>query len=493
AFDAIVFGEIDAGRWMAGSENFVRTRSFGGPAETEADRGPVHVAVVYAEDGTVSAYRDGRPYGAPYKSTGPRTFKAGEAEVVFGLRHSPAGGNRLLAGVIRRAQLYDRALGPAEVAASAAAGQVGPDEIAARLPEGRRARYAGLLAAARAQRELLARLPAKVYAVAPRQPEVAHVLLRGDPARPGAVVTAGGVRAVGGPGADFGLPPDAPEAECRRRLAAWVTHPKNPLFARVIVNRLWHHHFGVGLVDTPNDFGFNGGRPSHPELLDWLAAELAAGGWRLKRLHRLMVTSAAYRQASAWDGRAARIDAGDRLLWRKAPRRLEAEAVRDAALHVAGRLDLRMGGPGFQDTRQVRAPGTSAILYLPADGDGEGPRRRSLYRVWSRGGRDRLLDVFDCPDPSATAPSRAVTTTPLQALALLNNALVLRTARDFAERLEREAGGDVGRQVRRAYLLAYGRPPNAAEAELATRAVRAHGLAVLARAIFNSNEFLSVD
>src|SRR5207248_7868666 len=125
AFDAIVFAEIDPGRWMAGSEGFTRTRGFGGPAETEADRRPVHVAVVYAEDGTVTGYRDGRPYGAPYKSSGPQLFKAGETEVVFGLRHSPPQGNRLLAGVLCRAQLYDRALSPAEVAASAAAGHVG--------------------------------------------------------------------------------------------------------------------------------------------------------------------------------------------------------------------------------------------------------------------------------------------------------------------------------------------------------------------------------
>jgi hypothetical protein len=478
---------------LAGSDNFVRTRGFGGPAEAEANRRPVHVAIVYAEDGTVSAYRDGRPYGAAYRTSRPRHFKAGESEVVFGLRHSPAGGNRMLAGVIRRARLYDRALSPAEVAASAAAGDVGPDVIAARVPEERRARYTELLAAVRAQRESLARLPAKVYAVTPRQPEVAHVLLRGDTTRPGEVVTAGGVRAVAGPDADFGLPPDAPEAERRRRLADWVTHPKNPLFARVIVNRLWHHHFGVGLADTPNDFGFNGGRPSHPALLDWLAAELVRGGWSLKHLHRLIVTSAAYRQGAGWSAEAARLDAGNRLLWRKSPRRLEAEAVRDAALHVAGRLNPRMGGPGFQDTRQVRAPGTSAVLYLPADGDGEELRRRSLYRVWSRGGRNRLLDAFDCPDPSATAPSRPVTTTPLQALAMLNNTLVLRTAGDFADRLKREARGDVGRQVRRAYLLAYGRRPTAEEAELAERVVRVHGLAVLTRAIFNSNEFLYVD
>jgi hypothetical protein len=236
-------------------------------------------------------------------------------------------------------------------------------------------------------------------------------------------------------------------------LAEWITHPKNPLFARVIVNRLWNYHFGIGLVDTPNDFGFNGGRPSHPELLDWLAAELAENGWRLKQLHRLIVTSATYRQGALWNESAARVDAGNRLLWRKSPRRLEAETVRDATLFVAGRLRSRMGGPSFQDVRQVHAAGTAAIIYLPAD-TSEEPQRRTLYRMWSRGGRNRLLDAFDCPDPSTTAPSRAVTTTPLQALTMLNNAFVLHMSRHLAKRIEGEAGGNVDRQIQRAYRLA---------------------------------------
>jgi hypothetical protein len=333
----------------------------------------------------------------------------------------------------------------------------------------------------------------KLYAVAPRQPEPTHLLVRGNSSQPGEVVSSAGIGAIGGLRADFGLASDAPEAERRRKLAAWIAHPKNPLFARVIVNRLWHYHFGIGLVDTPNDFGFNGGRPSHPELLDWLAAELAANGWRLKHLHRLIVTSATYLQASSWNASAAQVDAGDRLLWRKSLRRLEAETVRDATLQVAGLLSLRMGGPGFRDTQLVRAPGTAAVIYLPVESGGEEFHRRTLYRVWSRGGRNRLLDAFDCPDPSTTAPSRAVTTTPLQALAMLNNAFVLRMSRHFAERLQREAGADVDRQVRRAYLLAYGRPPKDEEAKLAQRVVSKHGLAVLARAIFNSNEFLYVD
>jgi hypothetical protein len=205
------------------------------------------------------------------------------------------------------------------------------------------------------------------------------------------------------------------------------------------------------------------------------------------------VLSATYRQAGTWNEAAARVDAGDRLLWRKAPLRLEAEEVRDAVLRVSGRLDLTLGGPSFQDFAVRQAPGTPALLYAPLDSAGDEFTRRTLYRAWARGGRSRLLDALDCPDPAATAPSRAVTTTPLQALALLNNALVLREADRFAERLRRDAGADVDAQVRRAYLLAYGRPPDAGESARAGAAVRQHGLAVLARAIFNSSEFLFVD
>jgi hypothetical protein len=494
-FDAVVFGEVEPGRWMAGSDNFRRTQSFHGPEEAEADRRPVHVAVTYAEDGTVTAYRNGRVYGTPYRAADVVTFKAGQAQVLFGLRHAPAEGNRMLAGTVHRARLYDRALNPAEVAASAGVDSdyVAPEAITARLSPEKRPRHGRLLGRVREEEALLDPAGRKVYAVTPLQPEVAHVLLRGNPQQPGEVVSAGGVTAVPGRSADFGLAPDAPDGERRRRLAAWVTDPRNPLFARVIVNRLWHYHFGVGLVDTPNDFGFNGGRPSHPELLDWLAAELVERGWSLKQLHRAIVLSATYRQAAAWDESAARVDAGDRLLWRKAPLRLEAEMVRDAVLSVSGRLELTLGGPSFQDFVVSKAPGTTANLYVPVDAPDAGSNRRTLYRAWARGGRSRLLDTLDCPDPAATAPSRAVTTTPLQALALLNNALVLREAEQFAERLRREAGPDVDAQVRRAYLLAYGRPPDAGELARARAAVREHGLAVLARAIFNSSEFLFVD
>src|SRR5262249_6844411 len=159
-----------------------------------------------------------------------------------------------------------------------------------------------------------------------------RLLLRGDVNNPSEVVAPGGLRAVPGVVPDFGLPPDAPDADRRRKLAEWVSSPHNPLFARVIVNRVWHYHFGAGLVDTPNDLGFNGGRPSHPELLDRLAAEFRDNGLSLKKLHRLIVTSTTYRQASAVRKDALALDADNRLLWRYRPRRLEGEAVRDSML-----------------------------------------------------------------------------------------------------------------------------------------------------------------
>jgi hypothetical protein len=258
-----------------------------------------------------------------------------------------------------------------------------------------------------------------------------------------------------------------------------------------MANRVWSYHFGVGLVETPSDFGFNGGRPSHPELLEWLAGEFVRGGYRLKPLHRAIVLSGAYRQASRPNPQALKIDAGNRLLWRYAPRRLEAETVRDAMLLVCGQLNATLGGQGFRDFDTFDQKGTQ--YYEPRDPEGAAFNRRSLYRTWARGGRNPLLDTFDCPDPSVTTPQRGVTTTPLQALALLNNSFVLRMADRFAERVTREAGGEPADQVRRTFLLIYGRTPDAAERERIEPFVTRHGLAALCRALLNSNEFLYVD
>ena len=494
-FDAIVFGENEAGAWTAGSDFFRRTRGVGGEPEKQAMERAVHVAITYSGDGTIRVFRDGRPYGTPYKSSGPVTFPAAESQVVFGLRHAPAGGNRMLAGTIVRARVYDRALDLAEVAASAAAcgDYVDPGAIAAALTPECRAERGRLMERVEKLRSSVAHQTRKAYAVSPREAGTMRVQIRGNPNQPGDSVRAGGVAAIVAPGASFGLPPDAPEARRRERLASWISGPQNPLFARVIVNRLWQAHFGAGLVEMSSDLGFNGGTPSHPELLEWLASEMAAQGWSIKSMHRLIVTSAAYRQSSRLDAKGLERDAGDRLLWRKAPTRIEAEMVRDAMLAVSGVLDSKLGGPSFRDQKVVQAIGTPAVLYRAVDPQSPGLNRRTLFRAWARGGRSALLDAFDCPDPSTAVPRRPVTTTPLQALSLMNNALVLYLADAFAARLLRDAGPDSGRQVERAYRLGLSRGPEPDERAWAGRVVERFGAATLARAIFNSNEFLYLD
>ncbi len=459
-FDAIVFAEKEPSRWLAGSDNFSRTQSFAGPPEAEANRRSVVITVTYADDGTITGYRDGRRYGHAYRSSGPVTFRAGQAQVVFGLRHGAPGGNRMLAGAIERAALYDRALTAQEVAASASrsADFVPETAFVKRLsPSDRALRQ-------RLSNELNALLnspepPAEhmAHVIAPRQPEPAHFLVRGDIRQPTAAMAPGGVASLIGVSSDFGLGPDSPESQRRAALARWLTSSRNPLFARVIVNRLWQHHFGTGLVETPNDFGFNGARPTHPELLDWLAATLVERNWSLKELHRQIVLSAAYRQSSAYNPAAAKLDVDNRLLWRKSPQRLEAEAIRDAVLAVAGDLKQTIGGPGFRDFKEVLRSGT--YTYEPADAFDPAFNRRSVYRTWNRGGRSNLLDAFDCPDPSVTAPRRAVTITPLQALALFNDAFMLRMSARLAERADRAAAGDVDLAVTCAYQWSFGRDP----------------------------------
>jgi hypothetical protein len=278
----------------------------------------------------------------------------------------------------------------------------------------------------------------------------------------------------------------------RRRLALahWIVDPANPLTARVIVNRLWQHHFGEGLVATPSDFGANGAPPSHPELLDWLAAELVDHGWRLKHIHRLIVTSATYRQASAARPEAMSLDAQSRLVWRYPPRRLEAESIRDSLLAVSGRLDPAMGGPGFLPFE----PNDNYVrVYNPKQTFGPQDFRRMIYMTKIRMQQDGTFGAFDCPDGGQIAPRRSQSITPLQALNLLNGPFVVEQAEAFAARVRHQAGEEVPAQVRRAFRLALQRQPHASEAGPAERLVRQHGLAALCRALVNSSEFLYVD
>jgi hypothetical protein len=496
-FDAIVFGEQQPRRWMAGSDGFSRTRSFDGPDETAAVNRAVHMVIVYAADGTVTGYRDGEAYGKPYKTNGPHSFRKGKDQVVFGLRHSAATASRLLTGRIHSARLYDRALSETEVrqAAASASDYVLEDELLAHLSVGERNRRAKLREEREALRDAHAKLmgdaEGKIYSVLSRQPAVRHTLIRGDIDEPGDVALPGAVAAVRGVSAVFDVAADRPEGERRRKLAEWVTAPKNPLFARVLVNRLWHYHFGTGIVETPSDLGFNGGRPSHPELLDWMAADFATEGFRMKPLQRRIVLSTAYRQASPERADAQQHDATNRLLWRWQPKRLQAEALRDSMLHIAGALNLQIGGPGFIDVTINPHEGTT--YYSPFDREDAALNRRTVYRFSPRGGRSALLDAFDCPDPSGAAPRRTVTTTPLQALSLLNNAFALRMSDRLAARISAEGHTSPAGSIARAYALCYQRLPEPDETQLAREFVSAHGLPALCRALFNSNEFLFVD
>lgn len=308
----------------------------------------------------------------------------------------------------------------------------------------------------------------------PRVPPT-RLLIRGAPGAPGAEVVPHFPFATCA--SDAAAIPEPPIARGgassgrRRVLADWIASPENPLTARVIANRVWHHAFGRGLVATPNDFGRAGELPSHPELLDWLAAELVANGWSLKHLQRLILTSATWRQASsASDAAAERIDPDNRLLWRQNRRRLEAEAVRDSILAVSGTLAAARGGPSFFEPleRSVLA-GSSR----PGEGWGVSPpedcARRSIYGYAKRNLALPLLEVFDSANSCLSTAARTATTVPTQALTLFNGAFAGRQARAFAARIEAEtrSGGDVAAAVRRAFEHALQRRPAPEEERLA--------------------------
>jgi hypothetical protein len=281
------------------------------------------------------------------------------------------------------------------------------------------------------------------------------------------------------------------DAQRRIALAQWLCLPENPLPARVIVNRLWHHHFGKGLVATPSDFGLGGSMPSHPELLDWLAFELQRGQWSLKRIHRMILLSEAYQRTSnAGDNPAAVNDAGNRLVWRQNPRRLDAESLRDAMLTASGWLDRKMRGPGYRDFdyQEEYAPVYEhRVLEAPE------VFRRSIYRFVVRTTPHPFLTSLDCPNPATLTPTRNTTTTAIQSLATLNNALVLQQCDHFAARLQRELPDRPEEQARRALRLAFGRRPREDEVASAKQLIQEAGLFQLCRILLNTNEFIYVD
>jgi hypothetical protein len=532
-FDAIVFGEREPRKWIAGSDNYRRTRDLDAPEETAESGAPLHLAIVYRAEGSITVFREGRPYAPSYSPSGEPgrlvRFPAGRSRVLFGRRHT-GGGRAFLDAEIEEARLYDRALTEDEVAASFRAGPQAPlpsrEVILSGLTPDERSEHARLLAQ---REELLIEqkrlLPVPTgYVANVEQPELTFVLHRGEPDAKREQVTPGGLSAIARPEAELGLAAEAPEAERRRRFARWVASAENPLTARVIVNRAWHYHFGRGLVGTPNDFGKMGEQPSHPELLDWLARWFVApdgANWSLKKLHRLVVTSATWRQSSdvksldrytvksaavrqGASGRATAstpqrfndvtvppsnvTDSDNRLLWRFTPRRLEVEAVRDAMLALSGELNPVMSGPGFRAfTNQGNGFQNE---YLPADPLGAEFNRRTVYRMCVHSARDPLLDSLDCPEFSTKTPVRPSTTTPLQALSMMNNSFVQRQAAKFAERVRRLAGPDMKRQVRHVWALALNREPHTAESKEALAVTREHGLEQVCWALLNANEFI---
>jgi hypothetical protein len=312
-----------------------------------------------------------------------------------------------------------------------------------------------------------------------------------EPAFPAVLASAGGVGRPA-PSADF---TDFSDGQRRAALARWLTARDHPLTARVLVNRVWSWHFGQGLVRTPNDFGTQGDPPSHPELLDWLARDFMDHGWSVKRLHRLILLSSTYQMRSTAAGIGLNIDPENRLLWHFPRRRLEGEALRDALLACSGRLRLKAFGPAVVPPldRQELTGLFDAKGKWPVTKDAAEHDRRSVYVLVRRTFLYPMFAAFDAPEVMTSCPRRQQTTVPTQALALLNSPLAREQAEAFAARLRGECGDQTNRIVKRAWLLAFGRPITPPEAERATRFLSDRPVADLCLALFNANEFVYVD
>jgi len=300
------------------------------------------------------------------------------------------------------------------------------------------------------------------------------VYLRGNHAKPGKTIPRGFPVALAG-----SQQPSIREGSGRRELARWLTRPDHPLTARVMVNRIWQHHFGFGLVRTSANFGIMGERPSHPELLDYLAARFVASGWSIKEVHRLIMLSSAYQQSTGTSAAGLAADPENRLLWRAHRRRLEAEVIRDSLFAVAGKLDTTPEGPGFQDASTPR---------------------RSLYLMAVRTGAKaaEFGPLFDAPDCSAIVERRTESIVAPQALFLLNDPLVVALATTLAERVARDLPDGTNRErVQRLYEVALGRLPTALELDIGLQflaeSAPADAWARYCHLLVCTNEFMYVD
>ncbi|MEE2886636.1 MAG: DUF1549 and DUF1553 domain-containing protein [Planctomycetota bacterium] len=312
-------------------------------------------------------------------------------------------------------------------------------------------------------------------------PKPAHFLYRGNPMAPREVITPAIPSVFGAPRITHTV-----EHERRAAFARWITSEDNPLTSRVISNRIWQHHFGIGLVDTPSDFGAAGQKPSHPKLLNWMARVLMDSNWSLKHLHRIILSSATYRQGSQPRSNALRTDSTNRLLWRFTPRRLEAEVIRDSVLASSGALDFRMGGPGFS----LFVPNTNYVrVYVPKTKWTPDTFRRMIYAHKVRMEQGGVFGAFDCPDAGQMAPKRSRSTTALQSLNLFNSTFIIQQAEILARDIDTTKRSNAAR-VRQAFRRVLGRVPSDSESRKSTDLVAKHGLSALCRVLFNTNEFL---
>jgi len=294
----------------------------------------------------------------------------------------------------------------------------------------------------------------------------------------------------------FPAPPaDAKSSFRRAGFAEWLTSPENPLTARVMVNRIWMNHFGEGIVRTPSNFGKMGERPTHPELLDYLASEFVSSGWSIKHVHRLIMKSNAYRMASDDIEANRKIDGDNRMVWRMPRRRVEAEVIRDSVLSVAGTLDRSVGGPAvYPYIDPTLFQSSSKRTWHGKAVNDPSTYRRSVYVFSKRTIPLPMLETFDRPDTMTSCARRNRSTVAPQALILMNNEFIGIQARHFAQRLEREAGADTAAQVKLAYELALSRPPTEAEQARAVQFIQGYpqGLVDFSHALFNINEFVYI-
>jgi mono/diheme cytochrome c family protein len=328
-----------------------------------------------------------------------------------------------------------------------------------------------------------------------REPRPSFFLIRGSVDAKGSQMAPGVLSVASETEPLFAAPPAEAASSWRRRgFAEWLTSPANPLTARVMVNRIWQHHFGEGIVRTPSNFGVLGDRPSHPDLLDWLAVEFVERGWSMKAMHRLMMTSEAYQMASADLPANVAIDPENRQFWRMPRQRLEAEAIRDSMLAVAGTLDRTLGGPNVFPYIDPDLFEASSRRNWPGKPDDDPSTwRRSLYVFSKRSIRYPMFEAFDQPNLINSVDRRNRSTVAPQALLLMNNATVLFHAEKFADRLRREKGDNVPAQVIAGFQAALGRAPDAEELRTSIAFVRdggADGLASFCHALFNLNEFV---